>query len=823
MGQDKRRTPALGKLVRAHVDRAGRILAISPGRTDRIVLAVVLLITALDAVFFSSLATLRYLSHNADAFDMGIEDQAAWSLLHGSLFGITLERRLTTSYLGYHFEPISLVGSALYLIYSSPISLVVLKNVVVALGVIPAYWLARRHLGSAFAGVTFALVYALFPGLEAANLYDFHAYTLTAPFLLAAFCFLETRRYGWLLLFLALAAATKENSPLDAVPVGMYLFLNCRQRRLGAATAIAGLAWFGVATYAIIPHFNTQGQGWLWNRYGGMGGSPLGALAYFWQHPNLIIAPVPSDPNWRYLLRLGAPVAELAFLSPTAVFFMLPTLAVNLLTDYGPMHLIETYHYSAHLVPFVLLGAIYGIGTVGLLARRAKISPAATTSALCAVVLAATLVYHYYRGYTPLSGQFVGYTVTAHDRLGNQLARQVSQSLPLDAPISAQGNQYPHLSERPRIWMFPEVDTADTIFLDVSTLPNTTGLNEGIHDRVRQVLDSGAFGVTTAVDGYLVLRRGAPVVPLPDAFYSFARATSPSISHPLDVLFGNDLELLGFDVLPGRDGVVNLRAYWRARQPLATDLLLPFFITDGQGHEVGASIHREPANFWYPTTRWKPGEIVQITSLNLPIGRRGQDFGIALGAQPGGDPWDTSGRLRPVVLSAPSPLRTPGQGALLEVVAFHNDHDLLTPITAPLQPVVSPPQHPLDAAFDSGIGLKGYSVTRGQPGTLDLSLYWTASGPIGVPYTVFAHVLDSDGKLVAQRDSPPRNGVKATTAWLAGETIDDSVEIPLPDDVAARAAQLEVGLYDPATGHRLPAHVGGQAIDHVDLPLADIK
>ena len=983
------------------------------------VLAVLAMLAA--GAFFCDLAVLRYLSHHADAFDMGIEDQMMWSTLHGKLFGITLERRLTTSYLGYHFEPISLIGPLLYLIYASPISLIVLKNVVVSLGAIPAFWLARRHLRSGYAGLVFSLVYLLFPGLEAAQLYDWHAYTLTAPLLLAAFCFFDARRYGWMVVFLALSAATKENSPLDAVPLGVYLFAMRRQFRLGSALAGFGFLWFGIATYLIIPHYNAEGQNWLWTRYGGMGGSPLGAIAHFVDNPRALLAPVPDDPNWRYLALLLAPVAWLTLLSPTTLFLMVPALAVNLLTTYEPMHLIETYHYSAHLVPFVLLGAIYGIGTIangfdGLakagvrVGRRsfsvslhrgrysedgtgAPLSPplpapgrgagrrgpvlatwlpasrrrgesgsnAARTEplreapgeqptdwrehardtagtgplrqaplpapgrggergarddeigvptpvipsterareglldrqpnrlesrsvergplgtavvwTLATLVLLATLVYHYYRGYTPLSGEFVGYQVTAHDRLGDQLARQVATMVPLADPISAQSNLYPHVDHRPQIFMFPEVSTAHLIFLDVATLPNTTGIDEGIHDRVQQVIDAGTFGPVVADDGYLILQRGAPKRPLPDAFYSFARATAPRPSHPLDVLFGDKLELLGFDVIPGRDGKVDLRAYWRARAPVQRDLFLTFFITDGAGHEKGAALHREPANVWYPTNRWKPGEIVQITTYNLPVGRRGQDFGVALGVQPGADPFDTSGRKRPLVLSAPHPMRTPGQGALLEVVTFQNDHDLLRENTGESSPaedtetgargttmppghgdavlgnvasgtqeafsvvvsevanfvgrifprVAGPtapgpaPDHRLDVAFERGIGLEGYSLTDDSGRQLDLTLFWRASGATPIPYTVFAHVVDRAGKLVAQHDSPPDGGLKSTTAWLKGEVIADHLAIPIPAGRSLDGTRLEVGLYDPVSGQRLTATVDGKTSDHVEI------
>lgn len=808
--EEPRRRPWPGRLWNA--------LLFNRSRADRIALAVVLVLVLADAVFFGTLSVQRYLGHHSGAFDMGIEDQAMWSTLHGRLFGITLERRLTTSYLGYHVEPISLIGPLLYLIYPSAISLVVFKNVVVALGVIPAYWLARKHLKSPFLGVVFAAAYVLFPGLEAAQLYDFHAYTLTAPFLLAAFCFLEVGSYGWLAVFLVLAAATKENSPLDAVPLGLYLAVFRRQLRLGAGMVLVALAWFGIATYLIVPHFNTQGQGWLWTRYGGMGGSPLGAFLYFVKHPELIWAPVPSDPNWKYLLRLFAPVAELTFLSPTTLFLMGPALAVNLLTTYEPMHLLETYHYSAHLVPYALLGAVYGTGTLSRGAKRLRLPAGAVARLLGIAVLGGTLVYHHYRGYTPLSGEFVSYPVTAHDALGHAIAQQVTAGISLDAPLSVQSNLYPDVDHRPSVYMFPEVDNAREVFLDVSTLPNTTGINEGIHRQVRQLLDSGAFGPVTAVDGYLVLRRGAPPAPLPDAFYRFARADAPSISHPLRVRFGDSLEFLGYDVLPGRDGKVELRAYWRGLAPISADLFLPFYITDGHGREVGATLHREPANVWYPTNLWKPGEVVKITTYNLPIGRRGQDFGIAIGAQPTDDPWNNAGRLRPYVQEAPFPLRTPAQGSLLEIATFHNDHDLLTPVTAPLQPSTKA-AHQSAARFDEGVALNGYTVTADAETGLKVTLYWKAGGPTTVPYTVFVHLVDGHGKLIAQHDAPPDGGLKATTAWVNGETIRDLARLELAPGAHLDGAHLEVGMYDPLTGRRLLGTSQGKPVDHLNLPL----
>ncbi len=66
---------------------------------------------------------------------------------------------------------------------------------------------------------------------------------------------------------------------------------------------------------------------------------------------------------------------------------------------------------------------------------------------------------------------------------------------------------------------------------------------------MQELLDSGEFGVLDAADGYILLRRGFASRTLPDAFYDFARLDIADPQYPLDVEFGDELRLSGFDLL----------------------------------------------------------------------------------------------------------------------------------------------------------------------------------------------------------------------------------------------------------------------------------
>ena len=116
------------------------------------------------------------------------------------------------------------------------------------------------------------------------------------------------------------------------------------------------------------------------------------------------------------------------------------------------------------------------------------------------------------------------------------------------------------------------------------------------------------------------------------------------------------------------------------------------------------------------------------------------------------------------------------------------------------------PDHYLPATFADQIDLLGYSLSdhRLVPGgSLDLTLFWSPRGRPTHDYTVFVHLLDSQGQLRGQADSPPRSGKYPTSVWDAGEFIADLHTLSLPPDLPAGEYRLAVGLYDPQSGERV--------------------
>lgn len=60
-----------------------------------------------------------------------------------------------------------------------------------------------------------------------------------------------------------------------------------------------------------------------------------------------------------------------------------------------------------------------------------------------------------------------------------------------------------------------------------------------------------------------------------------------------------------------------------------------------------------------------------------------------------------------------------------------------------------------------------------------MTVGWRAQQSSETSYTGFVHLLDQDGRIVAEDDHVPQQGRRPTNAWLSGEVIEDTYELRL--------------------------------------------
>ncbi|MCS7001925.1 MAG: DUF2079 domain-containing protein, partial [Dehalococcoidia bacterium] len=195
------------------------LLAVSHTKLVQRLTYVIILLYALT---FAQLSVLQHHSHNTHAFDLGNMDQAVWNTSQGRWFEFSNWEGGRTR-LAAHVEPILIPIAQIYRVFSGPETLLVLQAIIISLGALPAFWLARDRLRNDFAAITFASAYLLAPELEAATLSDFHPVSLATSFLMFAFYFIHKEKYLWFWVFAILAMSTKEQIPIAIALLGVYI------------------------------------------------------------------------------------------------------------------------------------------------------------------------------------------------------------------------------------------------------------------------------------------------------------------------------------------------------------------------------------------------------------------------------------------------------------------------------------------------------------------------------------------------------------------------------------------------------------------------
>jgi len=118
-----------------------------------------------------------------------------------------------------------------------------------------------------------------------------------------------------------------------------------------------------------------------------------------------------------------------------------------------------------------------------------------------------------------------------------------------------------------------------------------------------------------------------------------------------------------------------------------------------------------------------------------------------------------------------------------------------------------PPQYQRGTNWDNKVRLIGYdlSQTKSQAGRdVHLTLYWETLNDMNENYTIFVHLQDSAGNLVAQRDHQVADGILPTSCWHPGRVIVDKTTLAVSSEATAGPYQLKLGLYAAETLERLP-------------------
>ena len=458
------------------------------------------------AAGMSALAVLQQQAFETGRFDVGNLTQAVWSTAHGRFLEMTDLQGVQFSRLGAHFDPLVALLVPLWWLWPSPDMLLVVQGIGVALGAVPVFLLARKHLGGEWSGLGFALVYLLYPPTQWLVVDDFHPVALATPLLVGAIWFLDEDRLLPFALCAGAACLTKEQVGLVVAMLGIWHAFGHGRKRAGLVIFAAGTIVAVVATAVIIPHYAPGGGSPFAGRYDAVGGSPAGIVETALLHPLRVLQAAFEGRDLGYLWELLAPLGGLPLLAPLVTLSALPEIVLNVLSSTPTQSSIH-YHYTAGAIPGLIAGAVLG----GAKLRRLRPGWWPWVGrGLVVFVLAAGIVQGplpVWR-HVPFGSELAArhHIVSEHDRA----AARVIRAVPAGTPVSATNNLGAHLSERRRIFSFPVLREARWVAVDLtrpSYLDDATGKKfAAAYERFRQ---DGRWRVVRAEDGVIVLHKTA--------------------------------------------------------------------------------------------------------------------------------------------------------------------------------------------------------------------------------------------------------------------------------------------------------------------------
>jgi hypothetical protein len=263
----------------------------------------------------------------------------------------------------------------------------------------------------------------------------------------------------------------------------------------------------------------------------------------------------------------------------------------------------------------------------------------------------------------------------------------------------------------------------------------------------------------------------------------YASRSEPAVSQPLEVEFGNELTLEGYELStavlqPDEDLEVSL--LWRALEAARTSYTVFLHLIGPDGERVAQRDELLLGGYYQPTVWPEDRVVIDRHVLALPDGLAPGRYRLEMGLYSPGDEESI----------------LPSVGGDDRVVL-----DYLT--TVGMTPL--PPETQLEAAFGDGVRLLGYTLAcEPQDSACNVKLYWQAETPLDVDYTVFVHLVGDDGLIAGQHDGMPEGDTYPTSSWEPGEIVVDEHRFEIAADAPPGEYQLLAGLYQLETSERLP-------------------
>ena len=465
------------------------------------------------AIFCSYYTVLTHYRMQTTAYDLGIFDNLLYNLTHGEFFRATPDlRRDGGPHLQFHVTWVAYLLVPFYALRQQADTLLVMQSVIVALGAIPYFLVARHRTQSALFGLVICYLYIIHGPTHSPVFYDFHFLTI-APFFTGwvIYCF-ETKRKIWLAITWALAMAVREDISATLAALGLFYLLEGLRLRWAAFFVVTGTLYTFLMRFWMMPAFAANPTEFhahvgMYSKMIAPGHVGFGAvIKTMLTNPVFTFDELLDARRVRYLLELTMPFLLLPLRHRRTWIMLLAAALVTLMASH-PAPFERYFQYTNHWLPFLILGTV-------VVVSEWKQSPGGKTKFWAALVAmaAAGTVLSYHHGALFQQNNFKGgyrkveFKFTEADRKRLERFRSVIQDIPPDASVLTTESEGPHLSNRRDCFTLRGAYTwADYLVINVNEA--RSGRSQA---NLKYGLRTGEYGLVKSVGEFQLWKRGAP-------------------------------------------------------------------------------------------------------------------------------------------------------------------------------------------------------------------------------------------------------------------------------------------------------------------------
>lgn len=595
--------------------------------------------------FFTFISIWKYNHFGYNAIDLAIFNQVFHNTSFGDLFSMTIHPH---SYLGDHFEIIILLLTPIYMLFRSPIILLILQTMVIGISAWPLYLIAKKIANYKIA-LSIVIVYLLNPFIHNINLFEFHILPFAIFTLFFSFYYYLKNNFFLFSVFSFASLLIREDVALIIIMFSILSIIDKKSKKWVFAPAIAGISWL-IAVLFVVPLFNNYDSYKFIFYYSWLGDSVGEIVKNFFLQPGLVLSHIFSLTNIFLYLALFLPFLLLPFLKPK--YLLLSALAfLQLVLGSFSGELILKTHYSSLLLVSVFVTTIYAlrylffgeasenIGQKWQIKVKKFVSgePILFIAIFCAVTIYGMTTFG------PVIPAIKAIYSGDQYPVFNQLKKNYIKLVPDESSVTASYDLLPHLSNRAELYslhyaflgkkqyskeeyVLPEtdymlIDTKDFLTYQIQYPDNSFYENAYLNgdNNIRNVIDTQKLKVQSVSDDLVLLSKSSPEnIELYNVHQKQPIAIQ-KYENPESSYLAPHIKFYGWDILNNNlpnESInkldvksVPVALYWECDQDISEDYQLLMRVRDKE-----KTVYEKYYALGYglmPSSEWRAGNTIQ--------------------------------------------------------------------------------------------------------------------------------------------------------------------------------------------------------------------